>query len=214
MPIGKFIGLLICVAIGSYLIGSINCSILISKIFKKDVRQVGSGNAGATNMVRAFGPAVGVLTMVGDFLKTLIALMATRFLFSEVEYWQSMIAFSGFFCSLGHAFPLYFNFKGVKAVTVVGMVFLVVDWRCFAIGIAVFMITVLLTRFVSLSSMLAGISGPITMFFIGKDNLINQWFVVVSLAALAVMVILLHSANVKRLLSGTERKFTFKKDNE
>lgn len=212
MPIGKFIGLLVCVAIGSYLIGSINCSILISKIFKKDVRDVGSGNAGATNMVRAFGPTIGVLTMLGDFLKTLVALIATRMLFSDAEYWQSMIAFSGFFCSMGHAFPLYFGFKGGKAVTVVGMVFLVVDWRCFAIGITVFLLTVLLTRYVSLGSMLAGISGPITMFFVCHDNLINRWFVVVSLAALAIMVILLHSANVKRLFSGTERKFNFKKD--
>lgn len=209
---GKFIGLLFCVAIGSYLIGSINCSILISKIFKKDVRQVGSGNAGATNMVRAFGPAVGVLTMLGDFLKTLVALLATRFLFKDAEYWQAMIAFSGFFCSMGHAFPLYFNFKGGKAVTVVGMVFLVVDWRCFAIGITVFLVTVLLTRFVSLGSMLAGISGPITMFFVCNDDWMNRWFVVASLAALAIMVILLHFANVKRLLSGTERKFSFKKD--
>ena len=212
MPIGKFIGLLVCVAVGSYLIGSVNCSILISKIFKKDVRQIGSGNAGATNMVRAFGPVVGVLTMLGDFLKTLVALVATKMLFADVEYWQSMIAFSGFFCSMGHAFPLYFNFRGGKAVTVVGMVFLVVDWRCFAIGITVFLATVLITRFVSLGSMLAGISGPITMFFCCHDNLINRWFVVVSLAALAIMVILLHSANVKRLLSGTERKFSFKKD--
>lgn len=212
MAIGKFVGLLIGVAIGSYLIGSINCSLLISKFFKKDVRQVGSGNAGATNMVRAFGPAIGVLTMLGDFAKTLIALLATKFIFADVEYWQSMIAFSGFFCSMGHAFPLYFNFKGGKAVTVVGMVFLVVDWRCFAIGITVFLVTALLTRFVSLASMLAGISGPITMFFICNDNLINRWFVVGSLAALAVMVILLHSANVKRLLTGTERKFSFKKD--
>ena len=204
--------LLICVAIGSYLIGSINCSILISKIFNKDVRQVGSGNAGATNMVRAFGPVVGVATMLGDFLKTLVALLLTKWLFADVEYWQAAIAFSGFFCSMGHAFPLYFGFRGGKAVTVVGMVFLVVDWRCFAVGITVFLITVLLTRYVSLGSMLAGLSGPITMFFVCRDNLINRWFIVISLASLAIMVVLLHSANVKRLFQGTERKFSFRKD--
>ena len=212
MDTTKMILLLIFVAVISYFIGSINCSILISKFFKKDVRESGSGNAGATNMLRTFGPAIGVITMLGDFLKTLVALIATRMLFADAEYWQSMIAFSGFFCSMGHAFPLYFGFKGGKAVTVVGMVFLVVDWRCFAIGITVFLLTVLLTRYVSLGSMLAGISGPITMFFVCHDNLINRWFVVVSLAALAIMVILLHSANVKRLFSGTERKFNFKKD--
>ncbi len=207
-----FVLVLLGVAIGSYLIGSINCSILISKIFKKDVRNVGSGNAGATNMVRAFGPAIGVITMLGDFMKTLIALLATRFIFAGQDYWQAMVAFSGFFCSLGHAFPVYFGFRGGKAVTVVGMVFLVVDWRCFAIGITVFILTVVLTRFVSLGSMLAGISGPLTMCFIPLANDEMRWFIVASLAALAVMVILLHSQNVKRLFKGEERKFTFKKE--
>ena len=207
-----FILLLVAVAIGSYLVGGINCSILISKIFKKDVRTVGSGNAGATNMVRAFGPAIGVITMLGDFAKTLIALLATRFIFAGQEYWQAMVAFSGFFCSLGHAFPLFFEFRGGKAVTVVGMVFLVVDWRVFAVGVSVFVLTVVLSHFVSLGSMLAGISGPITMSFVPLADATYRWFVVASLAALAVMVILLHSQNVKRLLKGEERKFTFKKE--
>lgn len=212
MEPNMLIFVLIAVAIGSYLIGGINCSILISKIFKKDVRNVGSGNAGATNMVRAFGPAIGVLTMLGDFAKTLIALLVTRYIFNGQDYWQAAIAFSGFFCSLGHAFPPFFGFRGGKAVTVVGMVFLVVDWRCFVIGISVFILIVLLTRFVSLGSMLAGISGPITMCFVPLQDGAQRWFIVASLAALAFMVILLHSQNVKRLFKGEERKFSFKKE--
>ena len=207
-----FILTLVAVAIVSYLIGGINCSILISKLLKSDVRNSGSGNAGATNMVRAFGPAIGVITMLGDFLKTLIPLVATRILFKDEAYWQAMVAFSGFFCSMGHAFPIYFGFRGGKAVTVVGMVFLVVDWRCFAIGITVFILTVALTKFVSLGSILAGFSGPITMFIITSNNFANRWFVSICLLALAVMVLILHRENVKRLIKGTERKFKFKKD--
>ncbi len=211
MPDLKFLLTLVAIALGSYLIGSINCSILISKLMKKDVRESGSGNAGATNMVRAFGPAIGVTTMLGDFLKTLIPLVITRALFKDESYWQSMVAFSGFFCSMGHAFPLYFGFRGGKAVTVVGMVFLVVDWRCFLVGITVFVLTVALSKFVSLGSILAGFSGPITMFIVSR-NATNRWFVTISLLALAVMVLVLHRENVKRLIKGNERKFKFKKD--
>lgn len=206
-----FILVLLGVAALSYLVGSINCSILISKIMKKDVRNSGSGNAGATNMVRAFGPAIGVITMLGDFLKTLIPLVITRILFKDEAYWQAMVAFSGFFCSMGHAFPIYFGFRGGKAVTVVGMVFLVMDWRCFAIGISVFIITVAISKFVSLGSILAGFSGPITMFIVTKDWS-NRWFVSACLLALAIMVLILHRENVKRLFKGTERQFKFKKD--
>ncbi len=207
----KFLLTLAAIALGSYLVGSINCSILISKVMKKDVRESGSGNAGATNMVRAFGPAIGVLTMLGDFLKTLIPLAITRALFKDESYWQSIVAFSGFFCSMGHAFPLYFGFRGGKAVTVVGMVFLVVDWRCFLVGITIFILTVALSKFVSLGSILAGFSGPITMFIVSR-NTTTRWFVTISLLALAVMVLVLHRENVKRLIKGTERKFKFKKD--
>ncbi len=202
----------LAVGILSYLIGSINCSILISKIFKSDVRDSGSGNAGATNMLRAFGPAIGVITMVGDFLKTLIPLIVTRIIFKDESYWQAMVAFSGFCCSMGHAFPIYFGFRGGKAVTVVAMVLLVVDWRCFVVGVSIFVLTVALTRYVSLGSMLGGISGPITLLVSHYSDMKNYLLAALCLLALAIMVILLHYKNVARLFKGTERKFKFKKD--
>ena len=207
---GTFIFVILAVGVISYLIGSINCSILISRAFKKDVRESGSGNAGATNMARTFGTKAGVLTMVCDFLKALIPLMLTRILFQSHEYWQAMVCFSGFCCALGHAFPLYFGFRGGKSVTVVGMTFLVVDWRCFVIGASVFLLTVILTRYVSLGSILAGFSAPVTMFFICRGTG-NKYFVVLCLLALALMILWLHRENVKRLLNGTENKFKSKK---
>ncbi len=210
---GRFVWTLTIIGVISYLIGSINCSILISRAFKKDVRESGSGNAGATNMARTFGTAVGVLTMVCDFLKALIPVLLTRIIFQGVfedEYWQAMVCFSGFCCALGHAFPLYFGFRGGKSVTVVGMTFLVVDWRCFVVGISVFILTVVLTRYVSLGSILAGFSAPVTMFFICRGTG-NKYFVVICLLALALMVLWLHRENVKRLLNGTESKFKSKK---
>ena len=202
----------VIVGIISYLIGSINCSILISKIFKSDVRESGSGNAGATNMLRAFGPAIGVITMLGDFLKTLIPLIATRIVFKDQDYWQAMVAFSGFCCSMGHAYPIYFGFRGGKAVTVVAMVLLVVDWRCFVVGVSLFVLTVALTRYVSLGSMIGGLSGPVTLAIVHYNDLQKNLLAILCLFALAIMVILLHYENVRRLVKGTERKFKFKKD--
>ncbi len=207
--------ILITVAVGilSYLVGSINCSILISRLLKKDVRESGSGNAGATNMARTFGTGVGVVTMLCDFLKALLPLLLTRVIFQQfyhLDYWQALVAFSGFCCSLGHAYPVFFGFRGGKSVTVVGMTFLVVDWRCFVVGISVFVLIVALTRYVSLGSMLAGISGPVTMFFVCRNST-GQYYTVACLAGLAVMIIWLHRENVKRLLHGTEHKFKSKK---
>lgn len=202
----------VIVGIISYLIGSINCSILISKIYKSDVRESGSGNAGATNMLRAFGPAIGVITMLGDFLKTLIPLIATRIVFKDQDYWQAMVAFSGFCCSMGHAYPIYFGFRGGKAVTVVAMVLLVVDWRCFVVGVSLFVLTVALTRYVSLGSMIGGLSGPVTLAIVHYNDLQKNLLAILCLFALAIMVILLHYENVRRLVKGTERKFKFKKD--
>lgn len=207
---GELILTIVIVGIISYLVGSLNCSILISRLFKKDVRDSGSGNAGATNMARTFGTGVGVLTMLGDFLKTLIPLLLTRLIFKDESYWQGMVAFSGFCCSLGHIYPLYFGFRGGKAVTVVGMVFLVVDWRCFAVGISVFILMVALTRYVSLGSIMAAFAGPIAMFFICR-NASDGYYVVGCLLALALMILWLHRGNVQRLLNGTERKFELKK---
>lgn len=207
-----FVLAIIGIGIVSYLIGSINCSILISKIFNQDVRNSGSGNAGATNMLRTFGPAAGVITMLGDFLKTLIPLVLTRIIFRDESYWQAMVAFSGFCCSMGHAFPVYFGFRGGKAVTVVAMVLLIVDWRCFVVAVTLFVLTTALTKYVSLGSMVGAFSGPVTMFFIGEKDLTNRWFVVICLLALSFMIFVLHWQNVKRLVKGEERKFSFKKD--
>ena len=212
MKVFTFVCIVIAVGIVSYLIGSINCSILISRIFNKDVRNSGSGNAGATNMLRTFGPAAGIITMLGDFLKTLIPLLLTRYIFRNEDYWQSMVAFSGFCCSMGHAFPIYFGFRGGKAVTVVAMVLFVVDWRCFVVGVTIFVLIIALTRYVSLGSILGAFSGPVTMLVITYRDFSERWPVSLCLLALAVMILILHWENVKRLMNGTERKFKFKKD--
>lgn len=203
---------ILAIGVVSYLIGSINCSLLISKIkMKEDVRDSGSGNAGATNMLRTYGTKFGVITMLGDFLKTLVPLFLTKALFVQYDYWQALVAFSGFCCALGHAFPIYFGFRGGKSVTVVAMVYFVVDWRCFLVAVSLFIILVAITRYVSLGSIVGALSGPVTMFFICQNSMPNRYFVVGCLGALALMLVIFHRENIKRLFNGTERKISFKK---
>jgi len=111
------LGCFVCAAIG-YLIGSINFSIIISNIFyKDDIRTHGSGNAGSTNMLRTHGTVPGLLTFAGDLIKTAIAVIIGALIYNLIGAYVA-----GFFCIIGHVFPLYFKFKGGKGVATVAMV--------------------------------------------------------------------------------------------
>ena len=120
--------LLLC-AIAGYLLGSISVSILVAKyIFHDDLRQQGSGNAGATNAARVYGLGAGVLTFAGDFAKSTLAMLLGRGLGGVMG-----LAVGGAACLLGHCFPVYFKFKGGKAVSAGAAVGLMIDWRLFVI---------------------------------------------------------------------------------
>ena len=115
-------------AVISYLIGSVNFSILLSRIISgKDIRESGSGNAGATNMLRTYGKKMGVITLLLDILKGVIAILGCRVLFGEAADTLAYIA--GVFVALGHNFPLYFGFKGGKGVATSLGVILMLDWK-------------------------------------------------------------------------------------
>lgn len=117
---------LACLALG-YLIGSLSVSILISKyIFHQDVRTLGSGNAGAANAARTLGAGVGLLTLLGDFLKGVISMLLGSCLGGATG-----LAIAGAACMIGHCFPIYFGFKGGKAVATAAAVALMIDWRVF-----------------------------------------------------------------------------------
>ena len=144
---------LACLALG-YLIGSLSVSILISKyIFHQDVRTLGSGNAGAANAARTLGPRVGALTLLGDFLKGIISMLLGSWLGGTTG-----LAIAGAACMIGHCFPIYFGFKGGKAVATAVAVALMLDWRVFLSAFAVFAVVAALTRTASVSSMAASIA--------------------------------------------------------
>ena len=183
-----------------YLLGSVSVAVLITKRLPKgDVRKQGSGNAGATNVARVYGIGVGLLTLVGDGVKTALAM----FLGSLLAGGPGMII-AAFGCLMGHCFPLYFGFKGGKAVSVSAAIGLFLDWRFFLILVAVFFLTFLVTKRVSVCSMAAAVAYPLGMLALGCF----PWYTLVLGCFITVFVIFMHRENLKRLLKGTEPKFT------
>ncbi len=214
------------IGIIAYLIGSINFSILISKaISGKDIRESGSGNAGATNMLRTHGKKMGIITLLLDVLKGIVVVLIARL---TAKYMPSLYAsifqtsapdidtsflpyIAGVCVILGHNFPLYFGFKGGKGVATSLGVVLMLDWKVGLI-VAVCAIAVMaVTRYVSLGSILGGaayIIVEIVKAIATKNYNIIQLVCVVIIGGL---LIARHHANIKRLLSGTENKLSFGK---
>lgn len=190
---------ILCAVLG-YLLGSFSASILISKyIFRRDVRKSGSGNAGAANTARVFGIGAGLLTLLGDFLKCLIAMLLTRALAGELG-----MCVGGMACMLGHCFPLYFRFRGGKAVATGAAVALLIDWRVLAIALAVYLLAAVLFRFASLASLCAAAAIPVSSLIlsVSTPRLVLAIFTFV-------LVAVMHRGNIARLLAGTEPKFSF-----
>lgn len=182
----------------AYLLGSFSTSITVSKLFyHQDIRQMGSGNAGATNTLRNFGAHKALLVMLGDGLKAVLAMWMARWLVGP----EAML-YAGGVAVLGHIFPVYYGFQGGKGVMSAAAMILAFDWRMFLIILAVFASTVLLTRIVSLASILAAVSFLPSMLLFHRDNL---WYVLFS-GGLAAVVIWKHRSNIRRLKQGTESK--------
>jgi len=193
----------------AYLIGSIPTAVWISKyFFGIDIRDYGSGNAGATNTYRVLGSKWGTIVMVVDMLKGVIAtsLYITLPYYMvqahEVDRTNIMIGL-GLAAVLGHIFPIWANFKGGKGVaTLFGMI-LAIQPIVAASCVGVFLVVLYLTRFVSLSSILSSIAFAVFILFVFNDDV--QLYRIFSVAV-ALMVILTHQKNINRILKGTESK--------
>jgi len=191
----------------AYLIGSIPTAIWVSrKFFNIDIRDYGSGNAGATNTFRVLGPKWGSFVMMVDVLKGVVAtslyILLPYYLTDEWDRTNFMIGL-GLASVIGHIFPIWANFKGGKGVaTLLGMA-VAVQPVVAVCCIGVFLIVLYLTRFVSLSSILAGVSFMVFILFIfnEKETLYRVFAVLVAL-----MVVLTHQKNIGRILKGTESK--------
>jgi glycerol-3-phosphate acyltransferase PlsY len=191
----------------AYLIGSIPTAVWISKsVFGIDIRDYGSGNAGATNTFRVLGSKWGSLVMLVDVTKGIIAtslyIFIPYYLNNELARTNFMIAL-GMMAILGHIFPIFANFRGGKGVaTLLGMA-LAIQPMVALICLGVFLITLLSTRFVSLSSMLAGVAFMVLILFIFNEReTVYRLFAII----VALMVVITHQKNISRLLKGTENK--------
>lgn len=195
--------LLLIAAIGGYFLGSISMAVILTKIrYSGDVRQEGSGNAGATNVARVFGMRAGLFTLVGDMIKTFAA-AGFGYLLAGTN---GMVA--GLFGAvIGHCFPVYFGFKGGKGISVSLAIALCLDWQMTIISLSLFIIIVLITRYVSLGSLIAVASVPIVYFCFNGFKMPQALLVIL----VPILVWYMHRGNIKKLISGTESKFVPKK---
>lgn len=192
----------IIAAVLGYLLGSISFAVLITKgLMKKDVRTMGSGNAGATNVARVFGMGVGAATFVGDVLKTYVSMEIGKWLGGEAG-----MAIAAAACMVGHCWPVFYNFKGGKGVSVGGAIALVIDLRIIAILVAIFFCMAFITKIVSLSSITVAVCLPILLVIFGYNSVP---MILLGIFAGA-MVIIMHTPNIKRLIAGKEPKFKAK----
>lgn len=193
-------------AVAAYFCGNVNGAILMSKLFlHDDVRTHGSGNAGLTNFYRNYGSKYLIPMIAVDVLKMIAAVvLSCLFMGStpEAKLW------GGLFCVLGHMFPVLYKFKGGKGILSSGVLLWMLDWRVALAAWGVFALLVILTRYVSLGSVICCATVPVTMllFYFGR------WFAFAEATLLAVLVIWAHRANIKRLLTRTESKLTIKKN--
>ena len=189
----------------SYLLGCFNGSVMTSHfIIRDDVRQHGSGNAGLTNFYRTYGARYALCVIICDMGKTVLACLIGGYLMHwVVGDWTLGLLIAGIGCELGHMFPVFFGLRGGKGILSGGVLVLLLDWRVALIAWGLFAMLWLTTRYVSLGSVAATASMPVSVFFLLGHN----WLYTVLSAAVAALVIWCHRGNIQRLLSGTEKKF-------
>jgi len=190
----------------SYLLGGIPFGFLIAKSRGVDIRVTGSGNIGATNVMRVVGKPWGVLTLVLDALKGLVAAACLPTLAGDAfPAWLRLAC--GCAAILGHSFPVYLRFKGGKGVATSAGVLIGVAPAAFGVGIGVFAVLFGIFRYVSLGSIGAAIAVPVAAYCFERGSEEPNFVTTYVLVVLGVVVVLRHSANIKRLLAGTENRF-------
>lgn len=222
---------LIFIAAIAYLLGSVNTSIIVGKLYGIDIRKEGSGNAGLTNTLRTLGKRAALVVLVGDILKGVISILLARVLAPvlttptningqivplPVVYTDLAMQVAGIAVILGHIFPIFYKFKGGKGVLTSITVILMTQWQVGLACVGVFVLVVLLTRYVSLGSILGAFACPFFLIaferYIPVDVMsdIVSWIIVD--AIFAVIIIWGHRGNLGRLVKNTERKLGEKKE--
>ena len=209
----------IIVGIVAYLLGSISFSVIISKKMAGfDVREKGSGNAGATNMLRSVGAKAAVLTLLGDLLKGVVAILFAIIVGAIAKNTDKalLVQIAGILVVIGHTFPIFFGFKGGKGVATSLGVILISNWQIGLICLVFALVLMVLTKMVSLGSCGAAVLYPVLTLFINQHYTVltegkkGTTYLVYSII-LAVIVLFNHRSNIKRILNGTENRLGSKK---
>lgn len=190
----------VVVAVQAYMLGSLNFALIISKRkFSDDVRNHGSGNAGMTNMLRTYGKSAAAFTLLGDAVKAALAILIGGLFNGMIGGYVA-----GFFCILGHMYPIYYKFKGGKGVVTSAVMILMLDWRVFLVLLVLFLLIVASTKYMSLGSIMGILVYPLLLYRFNGPG-INILFAF----AIAVLVIFKHKDNIRRLLEHKENKLSF-----
>ena len=207
------IGATAITALVAYLLGSISFAIIVSKVYAHDdVRKYGSKNAGMTNILRTYGKLPAFFTLLGDFLKGVLAVVIGRWIFLTMGITAFDAGYvAGFFALLGHLYPVYFGFKGGKGVLTSLGIILVVNPLVFFILLIIFLPILFITKIVSLISITGALLYPVITLVVDLCLRKPALFDVLFAALFSVIVIYKHKDNIRRLLNGTEKRIGDKK---
>jgi glycerol-3-phosphate acyltransferase PlsY len=192
--------LFIFILIAVYLITAIPTGVVLAHLMgSEDVRQKGSGNIGATNVYRVAGKLAGILTLLGDTLKSFLPLLVIKTWLAPTP---TQLGIAAIIAIVGHCYPIYLKFKGGKGVATALGIFLVISPKAVLVALVVFVLTVAITRYISLGSVLAALSAPLLVLMFNHPQP-----VFLSTLCIALLVIWRHRSNISRLLDGTESRF-------
>lgn len=212
---------LIVISMAAYLIGSINLSIILSKLMGKgDIREYGSGNAGTTNTLRVLGKLPAICVLLFDAFKGILAIMLGRWLISigvssidaqELELsFELAVLFAGLFAILGHNFPIYYGFRGGKGIATSLGVILMIEWPIGLVCLIFGVVLILASRMVSVGSIIAAILYPVLVLVIESAFPYHIPYFIFS-CLIAVLAVGRHHQNIEKILNGTENKLWYTK---
>jgi len=200
----------ILTALGAYLLGSIPTGFLVAKAKGIDIRSVGSGNIGATNAMRVLGKPAGIFVLLMDAAKGFAAVWLASLMLKDnsIADLQTLRVVAGIFAVLGHNYTCWLKFKGGKGIATTAGVYLALAPCALLVALAVFILAILLTRYVSVGSIAGAIALPATVWAMTPHNL----FLGIVTTALGVLAIYKHKSNIQRLMAGTENRLGQKKE--
>jgi glycerol-3-phosphate acyltransferase PlsY len=194
--------IILCLIFG-YLMGCFSTAYFVGKINKVDIRKYGSGNMGTTNALRTLGAKAGAITLIGDVIKAVIAILLVKFIFFPENTDLDLLSiYTGLGVVIGHNYPFWLKFKGGKGMAATGGVMASLDPLIIPIGLPLFVLSILITKYVSVGSLVIAVLFPIWIAFRHPGNI---HMLVVALLFMA-LAFLKHRGNIKRIFNGTENK--------